>query len=115
MDPCRLGDWVTLHRRLEDDPPRMLHKGSSFRQTLELAGRSFDVTWTVADERRPRLAVWEGRGPVGSRARVRYALERAEGGTRFAYENSFALPGGLLGRIAGRILGRASVKREAER
>jgi hypothetical protein len=115
MNPSRLGEWVTIHRALEDGARGTLDKGSSFRQTLQLAGRPFDVTWTVADAERPRRAVWEGRGPVGSCARVRYALDRVKGGTRFTYENSFELPGGFLGRVAGRVLGRATVKREVER
>jgi carbon monoxide dehydrogenase subunit G len=115
MDPSRLAEWVTIHRALEDCARGRLEKGSSFRQTLQLAGRPFKVTWTVADEHRPRTAVWEGKGPVGSCARIRYGLDRVNGGTRFTYENSFELPGGLLGRFAGRVLGRAMVKREIER
>ena len=116
MDPARLGDWVTIHRGLDRGGRGTLEKGSSFRQTLQLAGRPFDVTWTVADERRPRAAVWEGKGPVGSSACVRYALDPVPGGgTRFTYENSFELPGGILGRLAGRVVGRPAVKRELER
>ena len=58
-----------------------------------------------ADE--PRLARWEGDGPAGSPAAVSYRLEPEDGGTRFEYENEFALPGGVLGKVAGGLLSAA--------
>ncbi|MGH2988006.1 MAG: SRPBCC family protein, partial [Solirubrobacterales bacterium] len=66
-----------------------------------------------ADE--PNLARWEGEGPGGSRARVSYRLEREDGGTRFDYRSEFALPGGVLGKVAGGLLAAAPGKREASR
>ena len=38
--------------------------------------------------------VWEGRGPVGSHAKVVYGFEKNGEGTRFSYRNEFDLPGG---------------------
>jgi hypothetical protein len=47
---------------------------------------------------------------------VVYALEaNGSDATRFRYENDFELPGGALGRLAGRTLGSATAKREAKR
>ncbi len=41
--------------------------------------------------------MWEGKGPGGSAADVRYELsETDDGGTRFDYCNNFELPGGPL-------------------
>ena len=47
--------------------------------------------------------VWEGRGPVGSHARVIYEFGDASNGdgTDFPYMNEYDLPGGPLGRMAG--------------
>lgn len=127
MDPHRLGDWVSTHHALGDGAPRELSAGSSFNQTLKLSGARFEVEWTVVECERPRHVVWEGDGPKGSSARVRYGLEpvgvgaggggEARGGeaTRFSYGNEFELPGGALGRLAGRTIGSATAKREAER
>src|SRR6476660_1109270 len=42
MDPRRLESWVTTHEKASRAPER-LSSGSSFEQTLRLAGRSFDV------------------------------------------------------------------------
>jgi hypothetical protein len=70
-----------------------------------VAGRTFDVRWTLLEARKPELAVWSAEGPKGSNADVRYELSGADGGTRFGYENDFKLPGGAMGRLAGGIAG----------
>jgi len=94
MDPRLLDRWVTTHVAVADAPAR-LSSGSSFEQTLKLAGKSFTVRWTVAQARWPCRADWLGEGPYGSHARVTYELERLDdGGTRFWYENEFELPAG---------------------
>ena len=115
MDPRRLESWVTTHEKISGAPAR-LSSGSSFEQTLRLAGKSFDVRWTVVEANEPRFAEWKGEGPYGSSARVRYELAPLDGKrTRFGYENEFEVPSGLLGRAAARVIGSARVRREAER
>jgi carbon monoxide dehydrogenase subunit G len=103
MDPRHLEDWVSIHQSLVDAPNGELKQGSELTQCLKLAGRKFDVTWKVVEDDCPRRVVWEGQGPVHSHARVIYGLEPGEnGGTRFSYMNQYDLPGGPLGRLAGR-------------
>lgn len=114
MDPRRLGDWVTIHRELRDAPAR-LQRGSTFAQTLNLRGAHLHVEWTVVDLDPPRRAVWEGRGPVHSRASIVYELSPAPTGTRFDYANEFKTPGGPLGAVAGRVLVGGLSEREAQR
>jgi carbon monoxide dehydrogenase subunit G len=109
MDPNRLGEWVTIHHHLEGSPPARLERGSKLTQCLKLAGRRFKVRWTVV-ENDPRRVVWEGRGPVASHARVEYGFAPNEDGTRFSYMNQFELPGGPLGRLAGRTLTRITTR-----
>jgi len=115
MDPRRLGDWVTIHRRLGAVPER-LTRGSTFEQTLNLRGAHLHVTWTVVDVDPPRRAVWDGHGPAHSRASIVYALRSdGEHGTIFDYTNEFRPPGGALGAVAGRVLVGGLSQREAQR
>jgi carbon monoxide dehydrogenase subunit G len=109
MDPKRLGDWVTIHHGLEKAPAGKLRKGSRLTQSLKLAGRRFRVNWTVV-ENDPGRVVWEGRGPVASRARVEYGFSPNGKGTRFSYSNEYELPGGPLGKIAGRAVAKVTEK-----
>ena len=114
MDPTRLGEWVTIHRRLGAADPAPLKRGSTLEQTLELRGAPFKVRWTVAEATRPTLAVWEGAGPARSRARTAYMLAPdGDGGTRFDYENDFTAPLGPLGAVAGQLLVGGLSEREA--
>jgi uncharacterized protein YndB with AHSA1/START domain len=112
-DLDRLGEWVTIHRELGSAAPDTIAEGSTFSQTLEVAGTPFDVAWTATDVEAPQRLVWEGAGPAGSRARTSYALEARDGGTRFTYENEFALPGGAIGEAAGGVVASRAGK-EAE-
>ncbi len=100
MDPRRLADWVSIHQDLADAPSGNLRKGSQLTQCLKLAGSKFKVTWKVT-ENTPERVVWEGKGPMRSKAKVVYEFEANEGGTCFTYLNEYNLPGGPLGRMAG--------------
>jgi carbon monoxide dehydrogenase subunit G len=110
MDPTRLEDWVTIHHHLEDAPKGPLKKGSKLTQCLKLAGKRFKVRWTVVENDPCTRVVWEGRGPVASHARAVYVLEGNGDGTTFSYLNEYDLPGGALGRFAGRAVSRVTQK-----
>jgi carbon monoxide dehydrogenase subunit G len=110
MDPSRLEDWVTIHHHLVDAPNGPLEQGSKLTQSLRLAGRRFTVRWTVVENDPCKQVVWEGQGPVASHARVMYGFDQAGEGTRFSYTNEYDLPGGPLGRVAGRAVARITQK-----
>jgi carbon monoxide dehydrogenase subunit G len=110
MDPARLQDWVTIHHRLEGSPPSPLKKGSKLTQSLKLAGKKFKVHWTVVENEPCKCVLWEGRGPVASRARVEYRFKPNGDGTDFSYLNEYDLPGGALGRFAGKAVARVTQK-----
>ena len=115
MDPLCLEDWVTAHDSVDEVPDGPLAEGSTFRQKLKVAGVSFGVTWTVTELDEPRLAIWEGKGPAGSKAKCRYELEADGEGTRFHYFNEFELPGGRLAAAAGKAIGEERGRAEAEK
>lgn len=116
MDPTRLGDWVTIHRKLrdsDDGPPRV---GYRMDQQIHLRGVSLDVHWTLVDCAIGAHAVWKGRGPARSRARTEYRLRAADSGhTCFDYRNEFHAPLGPLGALASRALVGGMPEREATR
>lgn len=100
-DVDRLGDWVSIHEWAESSSQGELKKGDELTQSLKLAGRPFTVHWKVVESDRPNRLVWEGRGPVRSKAKVVNELTATDKGTHFSYTNEFDLPGGPLGRVAG--------------
>ena len=110
MDPGRLADWVTIHQQIVGTAQSPLRKGSELTQSLKLAGKRFNVRWRVVENEPCRHVVWEGRGPVGSHARVEYRFDSNDGGTDFSYINEYDLPGGPLGRAAGRAVSRVTQK-----
>lgn len=115
MDPGRLGEWVSAHRDV-DWGGGGLSEGDNFKQTLRLGGANTKIEWTVDELDEPRRAVWSGRGPARSKAHVVYSLDEPERGrTTFDYTNSFELPGGPVGRLAGRVASASKGRAEAEK
>jgi uncharacterized protein YndB with AHSA1/START domain len=116
MDPARLGDWVTIHRKLRDNNEGALRVGYRMDQQIHLRGVSVDVHWTLVECVPGERAVWEGRGPARSRARTEYVLRPiSSGSTRFDYRNEFHAPLGPLGALASRALVGGMPEREATR
>ncbi len=115
MDPRRLGDWVTIHRKLlhaDDGPPRV---GYEMDQQIQMRGVSLEVHWKLVECEPCERAVWEGRGPARSRARTEYRLQSERDGTRFDYRNEFHVPLGVVGALASRALVGGIPEREAKR
>ena len=114
MDPRRLSDWVSIHKELKDAPDGELAAGSKLTQCLKVAGQTFTVRWTVVEDDCPHRVVWEGRGPVRTKARVIYDFSDNGSGTGFCYLNEYELPGGPAGKLAGRAVA-GGARRETER
>lgn len=115
MDPARLHDWVTIHRRLDRADAGRPHEGFEMEQHICLRGVEFKVRWELVECSPERHAVWEGRGPARSRARTEYRLRPDDGNTRFDYRNEFKAPLGALGAVASRALVGGLPRREASR
>lgn len=116
MDPRRLDDWVTIHRRLiraDDGPPRI---GYEMDQRVQMRGVTVDIRWLLVECKPDELAVWEGHGPARSRARTTYSLTPVtNGSTRFDYRNEFRTPLGALGALVSGALVGGLPEREARR
>jgi uncharacterized protein YndB with AHSA1/START domain len=116
MDPTRLGDWVTIHRKLRDADVGIPRVGYRMDQQIHLRGVSVDVHWTLVECVPRERAVWEGRGPARSRAHTEYVLSPTSNGfTRFDYRNEFRAPLGPLGALASRALVGGMPEKEATR
>jgi hypothetical protein len=114
MDPKRLDEWVTIHRRMLRADRGAPRTGFQMDQLLHLRGVNLEVHWRLIECRPEELAVWEGRGPARSRARTEYRIVAEEHGTRFDYRNEFHAPLGFLGALASRALVGGMPKREAK-
>ena len=116
LDPGRLDEWVTIHRRVnraDEGPPR---EGYEMEQTLHLRGANIKVRWKLTELQEDARVTWEGRGPAHSYARTSYSLSDLDSdGTHFEYENEFKAPGGILGAAASRVLVGGQPQREANR
>jgi uncharacterized protein YndB with AHSA1/START domain len=115
MDPRRLGDWVTIHRKLvhaDGGPPRI---GYEMDQQIHLRGVNLEVHWKLVGCEPGKRATWEGRGPARARASTEYLLRSEGGGTHFDYRNEFRPPLGPIGALASRALVGGIPEREAKR
>lgn len=116
MDPERLGEWVTIHRKLRHADDGVPHVGYHMDQQIHLRGVSVDVHWTLVQCVPGEQAVWEGRGPARSRAHTEYVLRPISNDrTRFDYRNDFQAPLGPFGALASRALVGGMPQREATR
>ena len=113
LDPSRLNEWVTIHRKVNDADGGTPRRGYEMEQTLCLRGVNFKVKWKLTEYEKGRSATWEGRGPAHSYARTAYKLSDRDGGTHFEYENEFKAPGGFLGAAASRVLVGGQPQKEA--
>jgi uncharacterized protein YndB with AHSA1/START domain len=115
MDPRRLGEWVTIHRRLGRAPSGPPRRGDEMEQTLSMHGVRFRVRWDLETCEEPAHAIWIGHGPARSHAETEYTLHASDGGgTRFDYRNEFRAPLGPLGALASRAIVGGLPQREAD-
>ena len=102
-DPDCLGEWVTVHDAMEEAPDRNVEPGDTLVQRMKVAGQKFRITWHVDEAQRPSRVVWTGKGPMGTKARATYEIESLNGdGCTFSYTNEYDLPGGPVGKVAGK-------------
>jgi len=105
MDPTRLGEWVTIHRKLHKHSDGKPAVGTKMEQGMTLRGAHFKVKWELVECDAPHHAKWHGKGPARSHAETEYTLnDNGNGGTQFAYRNIFEAPMGPIGAVASKVL-----------
>lgn len=114
MDVQRLGEWVSIHKKLGRHSAGVPVVGAWMEQTLVLRGARFKVRWELTRCQAPHLAEWSGKGPARSKAKTGYRLEATDSGTRFHYHNEFRAPLGPLGAFASRALVGGLPQKEAQ-
>jgi len=108
-DPDCLGEWVTVQDELEEAPSGNVEAGDTLVQRMKVAGQKFRIKWHVDEADRPERVVWTGKGPMGTKARAEYEITTNGGdGCTFHYLNEYELPGGPVGKLAGRAISGAS-------
>jgi carbon monoxide dehydrogenase subunit G len=115
MDPNRLNEWVTIHRKLVRADSGPVQVGYRMDQLLHLRGVNLEVHWKLVECEPSELAVWEGHGPARSRAQTQYRLTGEDWGTRFDYRNDFRAPLGGVGALVSRAIVGGIPEREARR
>lgn len=114
-DVRRLPEFSTSTLDVVDAPERITAAGQGYRQVGRLLGKTYSSHWTVVDLEPGRRMRSEGSVGPG----VRYCLtqqleELAPGRSRLAIVVDYALPGGLLGRLAAKAGIEQRAAREAE-
>ena len=56
LDPTRLHEWVTIHRKVDRTDSGEPREGFEMDQTLCLRHANFKVHWTLTEAQRPRRA-----------------------------------------------------------
>lgn len=114
-DADRLGDWIAVHRDVDEAPGLPLRRGDAFEQRVEVKGARIPIVWTASSVQAPRHVAWTGEGPGGARATARVDLEPlADGRTHLVYVCEYEPPGGAVGAAADRLAGRRAATEEAE-
>ncbi len=108
-NPHCLGEWVTIQEELEEAPDGELKEGDRVVQRMKVAGQKFRIKWHVDEAERPSRIVWTGKGPMGTKAKATYEIRtNGDDGCTFVYMNEYDLPGGPVGKMAGRAIVGAS-------
>ncbi|MBB2941158.1 uncharacterized protein YndB with AHSA1/START domain [Actinoplanes lutulentus] len=91
VDPSRTPEWNAMHQGFTGDVPATLTEGTQYKQKVKLMGMPADMAWKVvtADGKTLEQA---GDGPMGVKAKNRFQLEPAEGGTQVTYDMEFLGP-----------------------
>ena len=98
LDPDRLSEWVTIHRKVnsaDDGPPR---EGFRMQQTLHLRGANFKVRWALTEAEEPCSRPGRAAGRPTPTRRTSYRLTAANGARASTTRTSSTRPAARSGR-----------------
>jgi len=90
-DPNRTPEWNAMHQGFTGDVPATLTEGAQYKQKVKLMGMPADMAWKVVTADGTTLEQ-AGDGPMGVKAKNRFELTPAEGGTQITYDMEFIGP-----------------------
>ncbi len=113
-DLNRLPNWATIVVETHDVPEQAIRNGTTFRQTIRVAGRNLECDWRVAELKRPRHVAYEATEVGCGQLAMRQTVVPADSGSRVELELDYELPGGWLGEAIDRAYLERRNEREAE-
>jgi uncharacterized membrane protein len=111
-DPERSPEWSAEVIEVRDVSDEPVQEGTTWLQVVRIAGRPANLQCRIVELRPPYEGVVQISGDQQGRIRTR--CEATEEGTHVTQEIDFVPPGGILGRVAGGLIGPA-VKHELRR
>ncbi|MGD9889847.1 MAG: SRPBCC family protein [Dehalococcoidia bacterium] len=113
-DLDRLPDWATIVVETRDVPHRPIQNGTTFRQTIRVAGRHLESEWHVAELERPRHVAYEATAPGGGQLAMKQTVNPTGDGSRVELELDYEPPLGFLGELMDRAYFERRNERDAE-
>lgn len=113
-DLDRLPDWATVVVETHDVPHRPIRNGTTFRQTLRVAGRNLEAEWHVAELEPPRHVAYKATAPGGGQLAMKQTIVPSGDGSQVELELDYDLPGGFLGEMVNQVFLERRNEREAE-
>jgi uncharacterized protein YndB with AHSA1/START domain len=98
-DLSRTPEWNSMHDGFTGDVPATIDVGTTYKQKVKLMGMPAEMAWRVTDVVAPTELAQSGDGPMGVKAKNRFLIEPAGGGSQITYEMEFAGPA-LAGPMA---------------
>ncbi len=114
-DVDRLPAWAATVVETRDLSHPTLEVGCTFRQTFRVLGHELDSEWRVTEFDPPRRVTYEASSAEGGRLEMVQTVRPLEQGSEVTLEIDYELPGGILGRIADRVIAERQNEHDAER
>jgi uncharacterized protein YndB with AHSA1/START domain len=110
-DPANRPKWLDSVLEVRDISEGPIGVGTSWSETLKIAGRTSEQVRTVTEYERPHRYVMEFT-VLGSKAgKFDLTFEPEESGTRIACIVDYTLPGSMFGKVADKLLFERSLKK----
>ncbi len=113
-DLHQLPHWATTVVETHDVPNVSLQEGSTFRQTVRVAGRNLECEWTVTELDHPRRIAYQASAPGGGQLTMQQIVSSTDSGSIVELDLDYELPGGFLGNAIDRLYVERRNEREAE-
>jgi uncharacterized membrane protein len=112
IDASRIPEWNSSVSEVRDVSGMLDHAGASYVAILKLGGRPLESRWEVSKVEKGKLIEFTASAPGGGRATAVTRVEATGGGTDFAIEVDYELPGGFVGGMADKLFVERAIERD---